>query len=98
MAELLRGVASALDLVHAKGLIHRDVKPENLMYVVRADGSETVMLMDFGIATLVAPRPRGSPPKASYAARRRTSRPRPRAAKTPITAPTCMRSRPWRSS
>ena len=54
VAELLRGVASALDLVHAKGLIHRDVKPENLMYVVRADGSETVMLMDFGIATLVA--------------------------------------------
>jgi serine/threonine-protein kinase len=55
VVELLRGVASALDLVHAKGLIHRDVKPENLMFVVREDGSETVMLMDFGIAVLISP-------------------------------------------
>jgi len=55
VVELLRGVASALDLVHAKGLVHRDVKPENLMHVVREDGSETVMLLDFGIATLLGP-------------------------------------------
>ncbi len=53
VAELLGGVASALDLIHAKGLVHRDIKPENLMYVVREDGSETVMLLDFGIAALV---------------------------------------------
>src|SRR4051794_4148642 len=33
VAHLLRGAASALDLVHAKGLVHRDVKPENLMHV-----------------------------------------------------------------
>lgn len=54
VAKLLCGVAAALDLVHAKGLAHRDVKPENLMYVVRADGSESVMLTDFGIAGLIA--------------------------------------------
>lgn len=54
VARLLRGVASALDLVHAKGLLHRDVKPENLMYVRREDGSENVLLMDFGIATLLS--------------------------------------------
>jgi serine/threonine protein kinase len=53
VAELLGGVASALDLIHAKGYVHRDIKPENLMYVVREDGSETVMLLDFGIAALV---------------------------------------------
>ena len=55
VVELLRGVASALDLVHAKGLVHRDVKPENLMHVIREDGSQTVMLLDFGIATLLGP-------------------------------------------
>src|SRR5262245_49377928 len=54
VAELLSGAAAALDLIHAKGLVHRDIKPENLMYVVREDGSETVMLLDFGIAALVA--------------------------------------------
>jgi serine/threonine protein kinase len=53
VAALLSGVASALDLVHAKGFVHRDIKPENLMYVVREDGSETVMLLDFGIAAAV---------------------------------------------
>ncbi|HEX4353008.1 MAG TPA: protein kinase, partial [Polyangiales bacterium] len=53
VAELLRGVASALDLIHAKGYVHRDIKPENLMYVAREDGSETVILLDFGIAALM---------------------------------------------
>ncbi|MET0384656.1 MAG: serine/threonine-protein kinase, partial [Polyangiales bacterium] len=53
VAALLSGVAAALDLVHAKGYVHRDIKPENLMYIVREDGSETVMLLDFGIAAAV---------------------------------------------
>src|SRR6185295_1326738 len=53
VVELLKGVAAGLDLIHAKGFVHRDIKPENLMYVVREDGSETVMLLDFGIAAAV---------------------------------------------
>lgn len=53
--ELLRGAAAALDLIHAKGYVHRDVKPENLMHVVREDGSEAVLLLDFGIVGLVSP-------------------------------------------
>jgi serine/threonine protein kinase len=53
VAQLLMGVAAALDVIHAKGFVHRDIKPENLMYVVREDGSETVMLLDFGIAAAV---------------------------------------------
>jgi serine/threonine-protein kinase len=53
VADLLAGVAAALDLIHAKGFVHRDIKPENLMFVVREDGSETVMLLDFGIAAAV---------------------------------------------
>ncbi|HMI93404.1 MAG TPA: protein kinase, partial [Polyangiales bacterium] len=50
VASLLGGVASALDLIHAKGLVHHDIKPENLMQVRREDGSETVVVLDFGIA------------------------------------------------
>jgi eukaryotic-like serine/threonine-protein kinase len=53
-AELLRGAAAALDLIHAKGFVHRDVKPENLMHVLREDGSEAVLLLDFGIVGLVS--------------------------------------------
>jgi len=41
-------VASALDYAHSKGVVHRDVKPSNI--VINADG--TVKLADFGIALL----------------------------------------------
>jgi len=43
---LLAQAASALREVHSRGIIHRDIKPGNLM--ARADGS--IVLADFGIA------------------------------------------------
>lgn len=42
----IREVAEALDYAHAKGFIHRDVKPDNIL--LRDDGS--CVLCDFGIA------------------------------------------------
>ncbi|MBX3273056.1 MAG: serine/threonine protein kinase [Sandaracinaceae bacterium] len=53
--ELLRGPARALDRVHAAGLLHRDVKPENLVLERLANGEEIVRLVDFGLAQLTAP-------------------------------------------
>lgn len=43
----IRQVASALELVHEHGLLHRDVKPDNIML---RDGTDQVVLIDFGIA------------------------------------------------
>ena len=39
-------MASALDAMHAVGVLHRDLKPANVM--LRADGS--LCLIDFGLA------------------------------------------------
>ncbi len=46
----LRGTALALDFVHQKGLVHRDVKPDNILF----DAHGNPFLSDFGIAKALA--------------------------------------------
>ena len=45
----LQPIADALTRAHDAGVVHRDVKPENIM--LRPDGSP--VLMDFGIAQMI---------------------------------------------
>lgn len=48
-------IGHALAHAHGKGIIHRDLKSNNVLLLERGDATDLVKIVDFGIARLIAP-------------------------------------------
>ncbi len=51
---VVRQIASALNEAHTKGVIHRDLKPQNVMVAQQHNGQYVVKVLDFGMAKLLS--------------------------------------------
>lgn len=51
VAEIVRQVSGALDAAHEQGVVHRDLKSDNIM-VAQTNGGEWAKVLDFGIAKI----------------------------------------------
>ncbi|MEP6707001.1 MAG: protein kinase [Pyrinomonadaceae bacterium] len=51
VVEIIRQVGSALEAAHAEGVIHRDLKSDNIM-LVDSNGADWAKVLDFGIAKI----------------------------------------------
>lgn len=60
-SDIARQVCAALDAAHKSGVVHRDVKPENIFIAPQSKGRQLVKVIDFGIAKIIAEGAKAAP-------------------------------------
>ncbi len=61
VVRLTRQLLAGLEEVHARGLVHRDLKPDNIMITKDPNGDDLIKILDFGIASFIDGPPPGQP-------------------------------------
>ncbi len=56
VVDILEQVCSAVDEAHQQGVVHRDLKPDNIWLEPNRRGGYTIKVLDFGVAKLAAER------------------------------------------
>ena len=54
LVDVINQAARGLTDLHAQGIVHRDVKPANLLFISRPDGGRRVLVADLGVAKTLA--------------------------------------------
>ncbi|HEX8650616.1 MAG TPA: protein kinase [Pyrinomonadaceae bacterium] len=55
VVEIMRQVSAALEAAHSEGVVHRDLKSDNIMLVEAGDNTDWAKVLDFGIAKIQEP-------------------------------------------
>lgn len=55
VVEIIKQVSGALDAAHAEGVVHRDLKSDNIMLMEAQNGADWAKVLDFGIAKIKEP-------------------------------------------
>jgi serine/threonine protein kinase len=98
--DILLPIAAALSEAHRRGVVHRDLKPDNIFIARTANGKIVPKLLDFGVSKLTtAGIPSETRPSRPCSGRRTTWLPSRRSAPAPWTrSRTSTRSRWWSTS